>query len=131
METQRKSEAVAPSHYGPLAQPFCVPGEKEIQTSATLRAEASIYSCQRVICFFKGTDRTRGERLHILPVSRELVISGHHEGHRSVLLSVMGCSRAAPALWLGGDTRTGEGRAAVAHRLTAGLTLCMWLYLGH
>lgn len=63
-----------------------------------LRTEASIYSCQRVICFFQGTDRTQGERLHILPVSKELVISGDNEGHRSVLLSMMGCSGAVPAL---------------------------------
>lgn len=78
-----------------------------------LRAEASIYSCQRVVCFFQGTDRTQGERLHILPVSKEVVISGDNEGHHSVLLSVMGCNRAVRALWLGGDTRMGDVRAAV------------------
>lgn len=131
METQGKSKAVALIRHGPLAQPSCAPEEKEIRTSSMLRAEDSIYNCQRVICFFQATDRTWGERLHILLVSKDLVISGDNKGHCSVLLSVMGCSRAVPALWLGGDSRMGEGRTAVAHGPIAGLILFIWLCLDH
>lgn len=123
MDIQGKSKAVAVIWNGSLPQPSCVAEKKEIWTSSMPRAEASNYSCQRVVCFFQASDRATGERLHILPGSKELGISGDNKGHHSVPLSVTGCSRAMPALWLGRDTRMGEGRGAVAHGLIAGLTL--------
>lgn len=58
-------------------------------------------------------------RLHILSVSKDLVISGDKEGHCGVLLSVMGYSPASSQAEREHQDGRGEERAAVAHGLIA------------